>query len=422
MALDVLVVGSGSREHALCWKLRQSPRVGKIYLAPGNGGTSQAAQNVPIGVMEFEKLADFAAEKKVGLTIVGPDDPLGSGIVDVFKARNLKVFGPSKAAAQIESSKAFAKHLMHEAGVPTAEFQVFKNHDEALNYVRIQGAPIVIKASGLSLGKGVYVCTSIAEAEEALQDIMLDQQFGDAGNEVVIEEFLGGQEISIHAFCSGTNFVLFPTSQDHKQVGEGDTGPNTGGMGVIAPVPWVSAEELQKIGETVVKPTLEILAKRGASYEGVLYPGLKMTSKGPKVLEFNARFGMPECEAYMRLLKTDLLDICESIADGVLPTSIEWNAGFAVNIMLASNGYPGEYKKGLPITGIQEAEQDPSVFVFHAGTKIENNQLLTNGGRVLAVTAVGETLREALDSAYAATEKIQFEGKYLRHDIGAKAF
>ena len=421
MAIDVLVVGGGSREHAMCWKLKQSPRVGKIYIAPGNAGTQRVAENVPISVMEFEKLADFAEEKKIGLTIVGPDDPLGGGIVDICKARGLKVFGPSKAAAQIESSKAFAKQLMQEAGVPTAEFQVFKDYKEAINYARAKGAPIVVKASGLALGKGVYVCKTIEEAEQALKEIMLDKQFGDSGSEVVIEEFLEGQEISIHAFCSGTDFVLFSTSQDHKQIGEGDTGPNTGGMGVIAPVPWVSQETLNEIGTTVVRPTLEALAARGAPYSGVLYPGLKMTSSGPKVLEFNARFGQPECEVYMRLLKTDLLDICESIADGKLPERVEWNSGFAVNVVLASGGYPGSYKKGLPITGIEEAENDNGVVVFHAGTKIENGQLVTSGGRVLSVSATGKTLKEALDRAYAAADKIQFEGKYMRRDIGAKA-
>ena len=423
MAIDVLVVGGGSREHALCWKLKQSPRVGKIYIAPGNAGTQRVAENVPIGVMEFETLAMFAEEKKIALTIVGPDDPLGGGIVDVFTSRRLKIFGPTKAAAQIESSKAFAKQLMAEAGVPTAEFQVFKEYEKALDYARAKGAPIVIKASGLARGKGVYVCKTIEEAEMGLKDIMLDKQFGDSGNEVVIEEFLDGQEISIHAFCNGADFMLFPTSQDHKQIGEGDTGPNTGGMGVIAPVPLISKEMLDEIGKTVVKPTLEALAKRGAPYSGVLYPGLKMSSKGPNVLEFNARFGQPECEAYMRLLKTDLLDICESIADGKLPTSLEWNSGFAVNIILASEGYPGSYKKSLPITGIEEAEQMEGVVVFHAGTAEDNDircHYKTNGGRVLAVTAIGDTLKEALDRAYAAADKIHFEGKYVRRDIGAK--
>lgn len=462
MKIDVLVVGSGSREHAICWKLKQSPRVGKIYVAPGNGGTGSVArpreamterergnteasrlnvgstvydqkaerssanvENVPIGVMEFEKLADFAEEHKIGLTIIGPDDPLGAGVVDVFQTRGLKVFGPTKAAAQIESSKAFAKQLMTDAGVPTAAFQVFKEYEAARSYVAKSGIPIVIKASGLALGKGVYVCKTLEEAEQGLKEIMLDRAFGDSGNEVVIEEYLDGQEISIHALCDGKNFVLFPPSQDHKQVGEGDTGPNTGGMGVIAPVPWVTSEMMQQIGETIVRPTLDALAKRGFPYKGILYPGLKMTSSGPKVLEFNARFGQPECEAYMRLLKTDLLDLCEAAINGTADSlNIEWSPGFAANIVIASGGYPGSYKKGLPITGIEEAEKDPNVVIFHTGTVLRGDasqQPLTNGGRVLAVTAVGSTLKEALDTAYVAADKINFEEKYLRRDIGAKA-
>lgn len=426
MKLDVLVVGGGSREHAICWKLKQSPRVGKIYAAPGNGGTSNVAQTVPIGVMEFEKLAEFTQEKNVALMIAGPDDPIGAGIVDFFEARGLRIFGPTKAAAQIESSKAFAKQLMAEVGVPTAAFKVFKDYEQALQYVHQQGTPIVIKASGLALGKGVYVCKTIEEAEQGLKEIMLDRAFGEAGNEVVIEEYLDGQEISIHALCDGKDFVLFPPSQDHKQVGEGDTGPNTGGMGVIAPVPWVTQNMMQEIGETSVRPTLDALAKRSSPYKGILYPGLKMTSKGPKVLEFNARFGQPECEVYMRLLKTDLLDLCETAIDGppaggLISLKIEWNPGFAANIILASGGYPGDYKKGLPITGIEEAEKIPGVVVFHAGTIQQGDAVLTNGGRVLAVSAIGDSLKEALDQSYAAADKIHFEGKYLRRDIGAKA-
>ncbi len=425
MATDVLIIGGGSREHALAWKLKQSPRVGQIYIAPGNGGTSNVAENVAIEVMDFEHLAMFVEQKQIGLTIAGPDDPIGRGVGDFFRNRGLKIFSPSKAAAQIESSKAFAKQLMRDAGIPTAEFSVFKEYDLALSHVRARGAPIVVKASGLALGKGVYVCQTLAEAEQSLKEIMLDKQFGDSGSEVVIEEFLGGQEISIHALCDGKNFVLFPPSQDHKQVEEGDTGPNTGGMGVIAPVPWVTQEMMQEIGETIVRPTLDVLAKKGAPFVGMLYPGLKMTPQGPKVLEFNARFGQPECEAYMRLLKTDLLDLCEAAIDGKIMiyhnSPIEWNPGFAANIILASGGYPGAYKKGLPITGIEEAEKVPGVIVFHTGTAVQGPSLNTAGGRVLGVTAVGEILKEALDRAYAAADKIQFEGKYLRHDIGAKA-
>ncbi len=419
---DVLVVGSGSREHALAWKLKQSPRVGNIYIAPGNGGTANVAEDVAIEVIDFEHLAMFAQQKNIGLTIAGPDDPIGAGIGDFFRQRGLRIFSPSKAAAQIESSKAFAKLLMRDAGIPTAEFNIFKEYDMALNYVRSYAPPIVVKASGLALGKGVYVCKTLEEAERALKEIMLDKQFGDSGSEVVVEEFLEGQEISIHALCDGKNFILFPPSQDHKQIGEGDTGPNTGGMGVIAPVPWVASNVMEEIAEKIVRPTLEALSARGSPFTGILYPGLKMTSQGPKVLEFNARFGQPECEVYMRLLKTDLLDLCDAAIDGKISSlSIEWNPGFAVNIILASGGYPGEYKKGLPITGIEEAEKIPSVVVFHAGTTSQGETLCTNGGRVLAVTAVGDTLQEALDRAYAAADKIQFEGKYLRRDIGAKA-
>ncbi len=422
MAVDVLIVGNGSREHALAWKVAQSPRVGRVHVASGNGGTNGFAERLDIGIMELEKLVTFAEDNKIGLTIAGMDDSIAAGIVDVFESRGLRIFGPTKAAAQIESSKAFAKQLMAEIGVPTAEFRIFREHDKALVYVREKGAPIVIKASGLALGKGVYVCKSIEEAESALKEIMLDKQFGESGSEVVIEEFLEGQEISIHALCDGKNFVLFPPSQDHKQVGEGDTGSNTGGMGVIAPVPWVSEEMMEEIGERIVRPTLEALSKRGTPYTGILYPGLKMTPQGPKVLEFNARFGAPECETYMRLLQSDLLDLCDAAIDGsVGKLIIEWNPGFAATIMIASGGYPGAYKKGLPITGIEKAEKINNTVVFHAGTRMQDEELVTSGGRVLAVTSLERTLKEALHSVYEAAGMIQFEGKYMRRDIGAKA-
>ncbi len=422
MRIDVLVIGGGGREHALCWKLKQSPRIGKLYCAPGNGGTRAVAEQVPIGVMEFERLALFAEEKHVGLTIVGPDDPLAGGIVDHFKARGLRVWGPSKAAARIEASKAFAKELMREAGVPTAAFEVFTDHDKALAYVRAQGAPIVVKASGLALGKGVYVCQTLAEAEAALKEIMLDHLFKDAGNEVVVEEYLDGQEVSLHALSDGSSHLLFPPSQDHKPVGEGDTGPNTGGMGTIAPLPQVSEGMLQELDASVVTPTLEAMKKRGVPFAGLLYPGIKLSSKGPRVLEFNARFGDPETQVYMRLLKTDLLDLLDACVDGELGTqTIEWHPGFAANIVLASGGYPGAYEKGFPITGIEEAEQVEGAVVFHAGTALKDGALVTNGGRVLGVSAVGDTLAHALDRAYRAAELVHFEGKYYRRDIGVEA-
>ena len=418
--IDVLLVGSGGREHALAWKLRSSKRLGKLYIAPGNGGTRLVGENVPIGVMEFEKLADFATENKVELTIVGPDDPLAGGITDVFKTRGLRVWGPSKVAAQIEASKAFSKRLMSEAGIPTAEFEVFSNYAQALDYARAKAPPIVVKASGLALGKGVYVCQTLSEAETALHTIMVDRAFKDAGDEVVIEKFLDGPEISIHALSDGTTYKLFPPTQDHKRALEGDEGKNTGGMGVIGPLPFVNEEQMVAIESSVVRPTLEALKKKGIEYTGILYPGLKLSSSGTKVLEFNARFGDPECQVYMRLLKSDILDLFESCVDGNLTSqTIEWNSGFAVNIVLASGGYPGAYEKGFPISGIEEAEKLPDVVVFHAGTSFDG-ELKTSGGRVLGVSAVGATLQDALDRAYEAADKIHFEGKYYRRDIGAK--
>ncbi len=421
MNVDVLLVGGGGREHALAWKLKQSPRIGKLYIAPGNGGTQNLGENVPIGVMEFEKLADFATEKKVHLTIVGPDDPFVGGIVDVFKQRGLRVWGPSKAAAQIEGSKAFSKQLMRDAGIPTADFSVFTNYDEAFRYVQDKGVPIVIKASGLALGKGVYVCQTLEEAAQALKEMMLDRIFKDSGTQVVIEEFLDGPEISIHAISDGRTYKLFPPTQDHKRALDGDAGKNTGGMGVIGPLPFVSDAQMSDIDDRIVKTTFDALNAKGIQFSGLLYPGLKMSSRGVKVLEYNARFGDPETQVYMRLLKTDILDIFEACVDGTLEKQpIEWNSGFAANIVLASGGYPDEYKKGLPITGIEDAEKVPGVIVFHAGTTFDG-ALKTSGGRVLGVSAVGTTLKEALDRAYEAVAKIHFEGMQFRRDIGAKA-
>jgi len=421
MTTDVLVVGTYPREHAIAWKLKQSPKVGKVYIAPGNGGTDNVAENVPIGVMDSEKLADFAEEKNIGLTVVGPENPLAGGIVDVFQARGLRIWGPTKAAAQIESSKAFSKQLMKEAGIPTAEFEIFTDYEKARAYVHEKGAPIVVKVDGLVFGKGAYVCMTLEEAEAALKEIMVDKVHNAVGK-VVIEEYLDGQEISIHALVDGENSIIFPTSQDHKTIGENDTGKMTGGMGVIAPITWVSPEVLADIDVRIVRPTVATLSRRGMPIVGMLYPGLKMTSKGPKVLEFNARFGCPEAEVYMRLLKSDALDLFNACVDGNLAGfNMEWSPGFAVSIILASHGYPDEYKKGLPITGIEDAEKIDGVVVFHAGTKQVDGILVTDGGRVLSVSAVGDTLKEALDRAYEAADKIQFEGKYYRRDIGAKA-
>jgi phosphoribosylamine--glycine ligase len=421
MKIDVLVIGSGGREHALAWKLSQSPRIGKLFVAPGNGGTRQIVENATIDATDIDGLVQFAANNEIGLTVVGPDDPLALGVVDAFQARGLRIFGPTRAAAEIESSKAFAKHLMSEAAVPTATFQIFSEHEKALAYIRERDAPIVVKASGLALGKGVYVCRTLAEAETALADIMLERAHKDAGNEVVIEEFLDGQEISIHAFCDGKTHVLLPPAQDHKPIRDDDEGRNTGGMGTIAPLSWVSSDTVQNIDERVVRPTLRALAARGRQFSGLLYPGLKMTTSGPKVLEFNARFGDPETQSYMRLLKTDLLDVLEACVDGTLADlAIEWRPGFAACVVIASGGYPDEYKKGVPLRGVADAERVPNVVVFHAGTTFDG-ELKTSGGRVLGVTATGDTLRDALGRAYEAAQLIEFEGMQYRRDIGAKA-
>ncbi len=418
----VLLIGSGGREHALAWKLAQSPRLGKLFIAPGNGGTARLGENVPIKGDDIPALIAFAKRSSIDLVVVGPDDPLAFGIVDQFQKEKFLVFGPTKAAAQIEASKVFAKQLMQEEYIPTAAFQVFTDYNEASRYLASQPVPIVVKASGLALGKGAIVCKTMEEGRAALKSIMIDRTFGNAGNEVVIEEFLEGQEISIHAFSDGISRAVMPTAQDHKPVGEGDMGPNTGGMGTIAPVPWVTDELQNQIARTILDPTLRAMKKKGCTFSGCLYPGLKITPEGPKVLEFNARFGDPETQSLMRLLRTDLLDILHACASGKLnEVSIEWNSGYAVCIVMASGGYPGVYKRGLPIAGISEAEKREDVIVFHAGTKLADGGLVTSGGRVLGVSATGSTLAEALRKAYAGVEKIKFEGMYYRKDIGTKA-
>ncbi|HEY4513742.1 MAG TPA: phosphoribosylamine--glycine ligase [Candidatus Paceibacterota bacterium] len=421
MALDVLLVGGGGREHALAWKIKQSKRLGKLYIAPGNGGTIALGENLPITVDNIKDLVDFAKERRIGLVVVGPDNPLALGLVDSCKMNGIKVFGPTKSAAQIESSKSFAKQLMSKAGIPTAEYRTFSAFDAALSYVKEQKMPIVIKASGLALGKGVYICSKIAEAEQALKTIMIDRAYGDAGNEVIVEEYLEGEEISIHAICDGKDFLLFPPSQDHKKIGEGDTGNNTGGMGTIAPLTWVDKNTIEEVRKNVVRAALSALERQGSPFSGILYPGIILTKSGPKVLEFNSRFGDPETQVYMRLLQNDVLDLLEASAEGNISSQdLRWSSGFAVNIVLAEEGYPGDYKKGFPIRAIEEAEKIDGVVVFHAGTTLDG-ELKTAGGRVLGVSAVGRTLRSALDKAYDAAERIEFEGKYYRRDIGGKA-
>lgn len=418
----VLIVGSGGREHALAWRLAQSPKVEKLYVAPGNAGTAATGENVSIKATDIGGLFMFAEREKIDLTVVGPDDPLAMGIADAFQARGFRIFGPAKAAARIEASKAFAKQFMLEQGIPTADFRTFRNLRSAVAYAETVSHPLVVKASGLALGKGVIVCETREETSNALRLIMRDRIFGAAGNEVVIEEYLEGQEISIHALSDGYYYVMFPPSQDHKRACEGDTGPNTGGMGTIAPVPWVSVQDMRAIEDSIVLPAIDGMRKRKTPFVGCLYPGLMMTSAGPRALEFNARFGDPETQVYMRLLKTDILDIIEACIDGKLKNvKVEWRPGFAACVVLASAGYPGEYKKGFEISGVAEAEQIPGVIVFQAGTAIQDGKLVTSGGRVLGVSAVGDTLREALDRAYKAVKRIHFEGMEYRKDIGVKS-
>ena len=427
----ILIIGGGGREHAIGWKIAQGTEKVDMYFAPGNGGTAKIGTNVSIKATDINALLGFAKKENIDLTLAIPDDPLALGIVDLFRENNLKIFGPTKRAAQLESSKAFAKRFMKKYNLPTAKFEVFTDFENALKYLDTQNWPIVIKASGLALGKGVIIAKNKDEAVKALDDILVKKVFGEAGSEVVIEEFLIGPEISTHAFSDGISYKIFPTSQDHKRAQENDEGLNTGGMGTISPLPFVTKEILEKIKREIIAPTLEAMKKEGISYEGVLYPGLILTKDGPKILEYNARFGDPETQTYMRLLDTDLLSIIDAIVDKKLKeVEINWKKIFACNIVLASGGYPGNYEKGKIISGIDEAEKIKNVIVFNAGTthstnsgqeNDENNNLITNGGRVLGISATGETLEEALKTAYEAVSKISFEGMQFRRDIGKSA-
>jgi phosphoribosylamine--glycine ligase len=417
--MDVLIVGSGGREHALAWKIKQSPRCGKVYTVPGNAGTALMGENVVLDVKDNAAVIDFAKQKGIGLVVVASDDYLAQGMVDALAEAGVKAFGPRRAAARLEWSKAFAKDFMKRHGIPTAASETFSFLDAALSYVKGHPAPIVIKADGLALGKGVVIAESVEEAEETLREFMSGERFGESGKTVVIEEFLEGKEVSIHAFCDGTTAKLFPVSRDHKRIFDGNRGPNTGGMGTIAPVPGLPDGFLKEVEETIVMPTIRGMAEEGNPFSGLLYPGLMLTKDGPKVIEFNARFGDPECESYMRILESDLVDAMIACVDGTLAKAdIRWSAGSAVTVMLASGGYPGSYEKGFPITGVDEAEKDPSAVVFHAGTAVKNGHLVTAGGRVLGVSAIGKDLAGARRRAYAAAAKIHFQDQQFRTDIG----
>jgi phosphoribosylamine--glycine ligase len=418
---EVLVIGGGGREHALAWKLAQSPSVTKVYIAPGNAGSAGNIENAGIAFDDVAGLLKFARDKNIFLTVIGQEAASEAGVVDAFKEAGLTIFGPTKAAVKIESSKTFSKDLMASESIPTAEYKNFDDAEEARAYAKSRPLPVVIKADGLATGKGVIIPETTEEIDAAIDEIMVNKAFGDSGNKVVVEDFLKGQEASFHALSDGKSSVVFPASQDHKQINDGDEGPNTGGMGVIAPVNWVTPELLETVNQRVVQPALNGLREQNAIFTGCLYPGLMIDGDDIKVLEFNARFGDPECEVYMRLLDCDLYEILKSCAEGKLgPTSVKWNSGYAVSVVLASGGYPGSYPKGLPITGIEEAEKQADIVVFHAGTAIKDGQLVTAGGRVLNVTATGSTLEEALEKAYSAVKLIHFDGMHYRTDIGRR--
>ena len=418
--MKVLIVGSGGREHAIAASVAKSNQVEKIYCAPGNAGIGQIAECVDITAMEFDKLADFAEKNQIDLTIIGMDDPLVGGVVDVFEARGLRVFGPRKNAAIIEGSKAFSKDLMKKYNIPTAAYENFTNSDEALAYLETAKMPIVLKADGLALGKGVLICNNLEEAKAGVKTLMLDKQFGDAGNEIVIEEFMTGREVSVLCYCDGTHIKPMTSAQDHKRAKDGDKGLNTGGMGTFSPSPFYTGEVQKFCEEKVYQPTMDAMKKEGRDFVGILFVGLMLTEDGPKVLEYNARFGDPEAQVVLPRMKNDIIDVMEACVDGKLDAiDLRFEDNAAVCVVLASDGYPVAYEKGFEITGLEKFEGKEDYFCFHAGTKFnEAGKIVTNGGRVLGITATGADLKEARKKAYEATEWVNFANKYMRHDIG----
>ena len=417
--MRVLVIGKGGREHAILWALKKSPRVKQLYCAPGNAGIAALAECVPIQEHEFEKISRFALETAIDLVVVGPEDPLSDGIVDYLEERNIPVFGPRQNAAVIESSKVFTKELLRKYNIPTAAYETFERYEDALAYVRKQGAPIVIKADGLAAGKGVVVAQTLEEAEQALEEIMVKKVFGKTGDRVVVEEYLQGQELSILSFVDGNVVRPMLPAQDHKPVFDGDKGPNTGGMGTYSPLPHFPQSIIDEAVEKIIRPTAEAMAKEGRPFRGVLFAGLMATKNGVKTIEFNARFGDPETQVVLPLLETDLADIFLAAIEGRLEEiEIRWSQDAAVCVVLASGGYPGSYPKGIPIYGLDEVRDS---VVFHAGTAEKDGQIVTNGGRVLGVTARGATIEEARAKAYADIERIRFEGMQYRKDIALKA-
>lgn len=418
--MKVLIVGSGGREHAIAASVAKSSQVDKIYCAPGNAGIAGVAECVDIQAMEFDRLADFAQEKEIDLTIIGMDDPLVGGVVDVFEERGLRVFGPRKNAAVIEGSKAFSKDLMKKYGIPTAAYENFDTPEVALAYLENAKMPIVLKADGLALGKGVLICNTLEEAKAGVKTLMLDKQFGDAGNRIVIEEFITGREVSVLCYCDGTHIKPMTSAQDHKRAKDNDEGLNTGGMGTFSPTPFYDKEIQKFCEEKVFQPTMDAMKAEGRDFVGILFVGLMLTSDGPKVLEYNARFGDPEAQVVLPRMKNDIVDVMNACIDGKLEEiDLQFEDNAAVCVVLASDGYPEHYEKGKVITGLENFEGREGYYVFHAGTKFEGDQIVTNGGRVLGVTAKGADLMEARKNAYAATEWVTFENKYMRNDIAS---
>ena len=418
--MKVLVIGGGGREHAICWKLSKSQKVDEIYCATGNAGIAEVAKCVDIGVMDFEKMADFAKKEAFDLIVVGPDDPLAGGIVDVLEEKGLRVFGPRKNAAILEGSKAFSKDLMKKYGIPTAAYETFDTPEAALKYLETAPVPIVLKADGLALGKGVLICNTREEAKEGVKTLMLDKQFGHAGDRIVVEQFMTGREVSVLSFVDGKTIKIMTSAQDHKRAKDGDQGLNTGGMGTFSPSPFYTPEVDEFCKKHIYQATVDAMKAEGREFKGIIFFGLMLTADGPKVLEYNARFGDPETQVVLPRMKNDIVDVFEACVDGTLDQiDLQFEDNAAVCVVLASDGYPEHYEKGKKITGLENFKDKDGYYVFHAGSKFDaEGNILTNGGRVLGVTATGKDLKEARANAYKATEWVNFENKYMRHDIG----
>ena len=417
--MKVLIVGGGGREHAIAWKISQSPKVEKLYCAPGNAGIAKVAECVDIGVMDFEKLVAFAGEQAIDLVVVGPDDPLAAGAVDAFENAGIRVFGPRKNAAILEASKAFSKDLMKKYNIPSAAYETFDSPEAALAYLETAPMPIVLKADGLALGKGVLICSTREEAKEGVKTLMLDKQFGSAGDRIVIEEFMTGREVSVLSFVDGKTIKIMTSAQDHKRAKDGDQGLNTGGMGTFSPSPFYTDEVDAFCRKYVYQPTVDAMKAEGREFKGIIFFGLMLTADGPKVLEYNARFGDPEAQVVLPRMKNDIVEVMEACIDGTLDQiDLQFEDNAAVCVVLASDGYPVKYEKEIPMYGFENFKDKEGYYCFHAGTKFKDGQIVTNGGRVVGITATGSNLKEARKNAYAATEWITFANKYMRHDIG----